>query len=68
MNTQAKSSKSLTLNYMGREVGGDKHLSFSALRHFFAIYANQSNHKNHSSDIIKRDKKIAQRKRNIGMK
>jgi len=42
MNTQAKSSKSLTLNYMGREVGGDKHLSFSALRHFFAIYANQS--------------------------
>ena len=25
------------------------------------------NHKNHSSDIIKRDKKIAQRKRNIIM-
>ena len=35
--TRAICANSLTLNYM---VGG-KHLSFSALRHFFAIYAAQ---------------------------
>jgi len=39
MNTQVKSSNSQTLSYMWGGVG--KHLSFSVLRLFFAIYAAQ---------------------------